>query len=114
MFLTWFNTCICYPQVNVNIKGTPDSGFDFGYLCTQPRNVRILGGPPKTVCKDCGNYIDAMILRGCTTNTDQIKQVPGIASRRWDILLMRFCNDYNCECRFPFAALPGPVTFLIV
>ncbi|KAK5457167.1 hypothetical protein LTS15_004948 [Exophiala xenobiotica] len=78
--------------VNVNINATPGAGFDWGYLSTQPHHIRIFKGPAKT----CSEHPwDAMILRDCTPNTDNLGSIGSIASRRWDILCMKMCEDYD-------------------
>ncbi len=53
--------------VNVNITGTVESGFNWGFLSTQPGNIRLFQGPQGT-CEE--HPWDAMILRDCTTNSD--------------------------------------------
>ena len=83
--------------MNVNVKGAPGAGFDWGYLSTRPANIRIFKGPPQTC--DLHPW-DAMILRDCTTNTDTLNGLEYIASRKWDILVMKMCEDYDRKC-FP-------------
>ncbi|KAI1618636.1 origin recognition complex subunit 4 [Exophiala viscosa] len=78
--------------VNVNISGTPGSGFNWGYLSTRPANIRIFKGPAHT----CALHPwDAMILRDCTPNTDNLSNIKSIESRKWDILCMKMCEDYD-------------------
>ena len=83
-----------YILVNVNIKGTLGSGFDWGFLSTRPENMRIFKGPPET----CSAHPwDAMILRDCTSNTDTLSSIESMSSRKWDILCMKMCEDYDCK-----------------
>ncbi|KAK5100789.1 hypothetical protein LTR24_000935 [Lithohypha guttulata] len=78
--------------VNVNIQGTPGSDFDWGYLSTRATNTRLFQGPIAT----CELHPwDAMILRDCTPNTDTLYGIEYIASRKWDILVMKICEDYD-------------------
>ncbi|KAG9241478.1 hypothetical protein BJ878DRAFT_558037 [Calycina marina] len=78
--------------VNVNIVGTNSSGFDWGYLTTSGNNVRVFKGPSES----CSIHSwDAMILRDCTTNTSSLKDIPKITGRKWDILAMRCCEDFD-------------------
>ncbi|KAH9909288.1 hypothetical protein F4778DRAFT_793299 [Xylariomycetidae sp. FL2044] len=80
--------------VNVSIAVPHDVGMDttWGFLSTRPSKTRIFKGPPET----CPFHAwDAMILRDCTTNTDSLTVVESIASRKWDILLMKMCEDYD-------------------
>ncbi|KAK5198812.1 hypothetical protein LTR72_005114 [Exophiala xenobiotica] len=78
--------------VNVNINATPGAGFDWGFLSTQPHHIRIFKGPAKT----CSEHPwDAMILRDCTSNTHSLCDVGSVASRKWDILCMKMCEDYD-------------------
>lgn len=81
-------------KVNVNVQGTRSADFDWGYLSTRPSNIRIFKGPPES----CHIHLwDAMILRDCTPNTDTLSEVESIASRKWDILVMKMCEDYDRE-----------------
>jgi hypothetical protein len=80
--------------VNVNIKGTPGSGFDWGFLTTKASNVRIFRGPPQTCTL---HPWDAMILRDCTPNTDTLRGVELVRGNRWDILVMKMCEDFDCR-----------------
>ncbi|KAJ9144904.1 hypothetical protein NKR23_g5574 [Pleurostoma richardsiae] len=77
--------------INVNIKANPGHGFDWGFLSTSgvhPGNVRIFRGPPET----CSIHPwDAIILRNCAINMSSM--VNSVASGRWDILLMKMCED---------------------
>jgi hypothetical protein len=80
--------------VNVNVSAKPGYGFDWGFLTTRPSNIRIFKGPPET----CAHHPwDAMILRDCTGNTDTLNSIESIASRKWDILCMKMCEDYDCK-----------------
>lgn len=38
-----------------------------------------------------------LILRNCTPNTDGPSGIESIASRQWDILCMKMCEDHDCE-----------------
>ncbi|KAI1843391.1 hypothetical protein JX266_010388 [Neoarthrinium moseri] len=78
--------------VNTNIKCAKDAGTSWGYLSTHPSNIRIFRGPPNT-CPD--HPWDAMILRDCHTNSSNFHRIDQIASRRWDILAMKMCEDYD-------------------
>ncbi|KAK8873409.1 hypothetical protein PGQ11_003923 [Apiospora arundinis] len=83
---------LSYTLVNVNIDATPKQGFNWGFLSTRAENVRIFRGPSDT----CAYHPwDAMILRDCTTNTDSMTAVEEISSRKWDILAMKMCEDYD-------------------
>ncbi|RDW63743.1 hypothetical protein BP6252_11288 [Coleophoma cylindrospora] len=78
--------------VNVNIKGAPGAGFDRGFLSTAASNIRIFRGPPES-CEE--HPWDAMILRDCTSNTTNLHDLDYVASRKWDILAMKMCEDYD-------------------
>ena len=80
--------------VNVNIEGTPNAGFNWGFLATMPSKTRIFRGPPES-CRI--HPWDAMILRDCYASTDGIMGVSSIASSYWDILVMKMCEDYDCK-----------------
>ncbi|KIW70570.1 hypothetical protein, variant [Phialophora macrospora] len=78
--------------VNVNVSAKPGYGFDWGFLSTRPSNIRIFKGPPET----CAHHPwDAMILRDCTGNTGNLNSIESIAQRKWDILCMKMCEDYD-------------------
>ncbi|KAI1255234.1 hypothetical protein MGN70_003298 [Eutypa lata] len=79
-------------KINVNIEGTPNAGFNWGFLATMPSKTRIFRGPPES-CRI--HPWDAMILRDCYASTDGIMSVSSIASRYWDILVMKMCEDYD-------------------
>ncbi len=80
--------------VNVNVTARPGHGFAWGFLSTRPSNIRIFKGPPET-CAD--HPWDAIILRDCTPNTDNLIEVESISSRKWDVLCMKMCEDYDCK-----------------
>ncbi|KAK8138071.1 aaa family atpase protein [Apiospora sp. TS-2023a] len=83
---------LSYALVNVNITAPPNQGTGWGYLSTRAENVRIFRGPRDT-CPD--HPWDAMILRDCTANTDNLIAKEEISSRKWDILAMKMCEDYD-------------------
>lgn len=76
--------------------------------------MRILPGPPQT----CNLHPwDAMILRDCQPNTNNVWEVERIASKSWDILLVKMCEDYDCTILSPY--LPsrrpkGGITSLLI
>ncbi|KAH7360776.1 hypothetical protein BKA65DRAFT_473911 [Rhexocercosporidium sp. MPI-PUGE-AT-0058] len=78
--------------INVNINAPPGQGFVWGYLSTSPANIRIFKGPDFTC--DLHPW-DAMILRDCTTNTSGMNDIDRISRRKWDILLMKCCEDFD-------------------
>ncbi|KAK8055728.1 hypothetical protein PG993_000955 [Apiospora rasikravindrae] len=83
---------LTYTLVNVNITAPRGQGFVWGYLSTRAENVRIFRGPLDT----CSIHPwDAMILRNCTANTDSMAAKEEISSRKWDILAMKMCEDYD-------------------
>ncbi|KAK7940730.1 uncharacterized protein PG986_013117 [Apiospora aurea] len=64
----------------------------WGFLSTRAENVRIFRGPLDT----CSIHPwDAMILRDCTASTDNMIAEEEISSRKWDILAMKMCEDYD-------------------
>lgn len=80
--------------VNVNIQGAIGAGFLWGFLATQAENIRIFKGPAET----CSIHPwDAMILRDCTTNTGTLDDLDAISSRKWDVLVMKMCEDHDCK-----------------
>lgn len=36
-----------------------------------------------------------MILRDCNTNTSNMTAIRSISDRKWDVLLMKMCEDYD-------------------
>lgn len=82
--------------MNVEINGDVNAGFDCGLLTTQPRNIRILKGPPET-CRL--HPWDVMVLRDCTTNMTSVNELPYLADRRWDILAVKCCEDFDCKLK---------------
>ncbi|KAK5079369.1 hypothetical protein LTR51_001566 [Lithohypha guttulata] len=80
--------------INVSIQGARGAGFDWGFLSNSGKDARLFGGPPET-CHD--HPWDALILRDCNTNTDTLNRIHSIASRKWDVLLLKMCEDYDCE-----------------
>ncbi|KAI3334165.1 hypothetical protein F4824DRAFT_502240 [Ustulina deusta] len=78
--------------VNINVPRTVDLGCTWGVLGTQPAKIRIFKGPKETCEK---HPWDAMILRDCRAQTDGFMSISGIISRKWDILLMKMCEDYD-------------------
>ncbi|KAM0819341.1 hypothetical protein AB5N19_05156 [Seiridium cardinale] len=78
--------------INVNIKCPAGGEFKWGFLSTQPGYIRIFKGPAIT-CKD--HPWDAMILRDCCPNTDSMIGTTEISSHKWDILLMKMCEDFD-------------------
>ncbi|EXJ72326.1 uncharacterized protein A1O5_04830 [Cladophialophora psammophila CBS 110553] len=79
-------------KVNVNISGTPGSGFLWGSLSPRPDNIRIFK-EPADACALHG--CEAMILRDCTASTDMLIGIDSIAERTWDILCMKMSEDYD-------------------
>lgn len=81
--------------VIVHVEASPGQEFGWGFLSTRPHNIRIFKGP----CETCPYHTwDAIILRDCTPNTDTLWRVEAVASRKWDILCMKMCEDYDREC----------------
>ncbi|KAG4424943.1 hypothetical protein IFR04_001914 [Cadophora malorum] len=78
--------------INVNISAPPGQPFQWGFLSTSPKNIRILKGPADTC--DLHPW-DAMILRDCTTNTSSLHAVSKVSRRKWDILLIKCCEDFD-------------------
>ncbi|KAI2639024.1 hypothetical protein GGS26DRAFT_587795 [Hypomontagnella submonticulosa] len=79
----------------------------WGILTTLATNARIFRGPVQETCR---HGWDAMILYDCVASTEgPLRDCERIASRKWDILLMKMCNDYQ----FPFIVVAirdsGPV-----
>jgi len=95
--------------INVNISAPPGQPFQWGFLSTSPKNIRILKGPADTceyvLTKSSPTYLlivadslhpwDAMILRDCTTNTSSLHAVSKVSRRKWDILLIKCCEDFD-------------------
>ena len=81
--------------VQVNIQGVHGAGFNWGFMAGVPDKIRIFKGPTSTCPK---HPWDAMILRDCTTNTFNLNGIKHIASRKWDILAMKMCEDYDRKC----------------
>jgi len=96
--------CVLTPQVNVLINGAAsrNAGFDAGIFSTAATNVRVFRGPPET----CNIHPwDAMILRDCTPNSTNLYDIEAIASRKWDILAMKMCEDFDRKSAYPVAHL---------
>ncbi len=107
--------------VNVNIEGSPGQPFNWGYLSTPPSNIRIfkVGTRGGDITKLLGWYMnrvqkstcdehpwDAMILRDCRPNTGTLNAISPISARRWDVLCMKMCEDYDRKFS-SFHALPS-------
>ncbi|POS81349.1 hypothetical protein DHEL01_v200279 [Diaporthe helianthi] len=78
--------------VNVNISGKIAPGVTWGLLSGRPSKARVLAGPSETCDK---HPWDIMILRDFHTNTSGLDGVERIASRQYDILLMKMCEDMD-------------------
>ncbi|KAG6362697.1 hypothetical protein INS49_007790 [Diaporthe citri] len=79
-------------MVNVTITGNIAPGVTWGLLSGRPSKARVLAGP----CSTCTAHPwDIMILRDFHTNTSGLDQVSSIASRQFDILLMKMCEDMD-------------------
>lgn len=77
--------------VSVCIAGDIASGVTWGLLSGRPSKTRVLAGP----CDTCPEHPrDIIILRDFHTNTSSLNQVVSIASRQFDILLMKMCEDF--------------------
>ena len=95
--------------INVNISAPPGQPFQWGFLSTSPKNIRIFKGPADTceyvLTKSSATNLltmvdslhpwDAMILRDCTTNTSSLHAVGKVSRRKWDILLIKCCEDFD-------------------
>ncbi|KAH7418445.1 hypothetical protein BKA64DRAFT_565078 [Cadophora sp. MPI-SDFR-AT-0126] len=91
--------------INVNISAPPGHSFQWGYLSTSPNNIRIFKGPATTCEYSFSPSLakmtsrlhpwDAMILRDCTTNTSTLNAVGKVSRRKWDILLIKCCEDFD-------------------
>ncbi|KAL2284871.1 hypothetical protein FJTKL_08689 [Diaporthe vaccinii] len=78
--------------VNVTVTGNIAPGVTWGLLSGRPSKARVLAGP----CSTCPEHPwDIMILRDFHTNTSGLDQVSSIASRQFDILLMKMCEDMD-------------------
>ncbi|KAI0885818.1 uncharacterized protein GGS22DRAFT_188105 [Annulohypoxylon maeteangense] len=65
----------------------------WGILSTRPDKIRILHGPKIFSPK---HSWDAMILRDCTVTAEgELRKSPEIATRRWDVLLMKMGWNYS-------------------
>ena len=60
-----------------------------------PEHIRIFEGPTST-CPD--HPWHAMIIRDAIAMTESLTAVDALASRKWDILLMKMCEDFDREC----------------
>ncbi|KAI0156770.1 hypothetical protein GGR57DRAFT_501158 [Xylariaceae sp. FL1272] len=81
-------------KIGVNIEVPKPAGlyFKWGIMGAKPSNVRIFRGPDRT-CPD--HPWDAMILRDCVASTDNFIRCPDIGTRKWDILAMKMCEDFD-------------------
>lgn len=80
--------------VNVTISGNIAPGVTWGLLSGRPSKARVLAGP----CSTCPEHPwDIMILRDFHVNTSGMDQVSSIASRQFDILLMKMCEDFDSK-----------------
>lgn len=59
-------------------------------ISTNGKNVRYFSGPPESCLT---HPWDAIILRDCGPNTGSHHGIDSIASRKWDILVMKMCED---------------------
>lgn len=88
--------------VNVTISGNIAPGVTWGLLSGRPSKARVLAGP----CSTCPEHPwDIMILRDFHVNTSGMEQVASIASRQFDILLMKMCEDFDRKS-YPVAIYP--------
>ncbi|KAI4860191.1 hypothetical protein F4820DRAFT_465951 [Hypoxylon rubiginosum] len=85
-----FNLCVG-EKLQVQINFLPGSGtpFDWGFLSCVPAKTRIFRGPSQT-CKE--DPWDAMILYDCVVSPGAFHNVQRIATRKWDILLLKVCD----------------------
>lgn len=84
--------------MNVNIRGNIAPGVTWGLLSGRPSTARVLAGP----CETCDKHPwDLMILRDFHTNTSGLDGVAHIASRQFDILLMKMCEDFDRKSDMP-------------
>ncbi|OTA70171.1 hypothetical protein K449DRAFT_393181 [Hypoxylon sp. EC38] len=85
-----------FPKVNVSltVSATHSSELNvsWGILSSRPTRIRILEGPSE-ICPI--HPLDVMIMYDCTSTTENFIRQPLIASRKWDILLMKMCEDYD-------------------
>ncbi|KAI1657255.1 hypothetical protein F4813DRAFT_389841 [Daldinia decipiens] len=64
-----------------------------GFLRSFWDKIKFLRGPPES-CSTC--TWDAMIIYDCTASSEGTLQAcPQIATRKWDILLMKVGDDYQ-------------------
>ncbi|KAI1085088.1 hypothetical protein F5B20DRAFT_575553 [Whalleya microplaca] len=79
-------------NINVSIPECADIAAASGFLSSRPTRTRIFKGPKET----CSLHEwDAMIIRDCIPSTDGIMDAERISSRKWDVLLVKMCEDFN-------------------
>ncbi|CAJ2502408.1 Uu.00g098020.m01.CDS01 [Anthostomella pinea] len=82
-----------WTSMTINVKIELPGGEDrWGFLSTGANNIRIFRSPAET-CQV--HPWDAMVLRDCQPNSDIFRQDKYIYKRKWDILVMKMCEDYN-------------------
>lgn len=78
----------------MNIRGNIAPNVSWGLMSGKPSKLRIYAGP----CSICPKHPwDAMILRDAATSTSGIGDIESIASRKFDILLIKMCEEYDRE-----------------
>ncbi|KAI1270369.1 hypothetical protein F5Y18DRAFT_421861 [Xylariaceae sp. FL1019] len=87
----WKSIKVC---VNINVPKTETAGFAcaWGKMGAKPSNIRIFKGPARS---SQFHPWDAMILRDCVASTDSFIYHREIGTRKWDILAMKMCEDYD-------------------
>ncbi|OTA90992.1 hypothetical protein M434DRAFT_33124 [Hypoxylon sp. CO27-5] len=79
-------------SLTVSAARSSELNVSWGILSTRPTRTRIFEGPSE-LCPI--HPLDVMIMYDCTPSTENFIQQPLIASRKWDILLMKMCEDYD-------------------
>ncbi|KAI1778399.1 hypothetical protein F4818DRAFT_438564 [Hypoxylon cercidicola] len=76
-------------QVQLNFHSGAHIPCDSGFLSCVPFRTRIFKGPIQT---DQVDPWDAMILYDCGVSSEDLSYVENIATRKWDLLLMKLSD----------------------
>ncbi|KAI6089901.1 hypothetical protein F4821DRAFT_256470 [Hypoxylon rubiginosum] len=85
-------------RLRVQIDIHPNSGIpcSWGNLWSPLSNALLARGPPQT----CPDYPwDAMVIYDCEVCSTDLSNVPEIAGYKWDILLLKNCDE---EFQYPW------------
>ncbi|ROW06322.1 hypothetical protein VPNG_07495 [Cytospora leucostoma] len=79
-------------MINVSIAGNISPWCDWGMLSGRSIKTHLLAGPP-SICPT--HPWDIMLLHDFHTNLATMDAIESISSRKYDVLLMKMCEDFD-------------------